>query len=824
MDHTICTTCPLFSTTEATHKCLKPQGSTSPLLYILGSTPDKLDDKKGKVFSSTISSRVVKILKDNDADFSTIRLNNALGCLPNREKIEDSELKCCATRALDDIKASKPRVILALGEEALRVLWPNGFNAIYTISRTRGGLVPYVLDGEIIGVVPSLSPQFANKMENFEQVWIDDILLALDASLETELFKEEKELNVFSEPSEIIHVKNVELVKQLFTELQKAKVVAFDFETTSLHPWKLRDSEKVPELYSVAFAFDNKVYALPLLGFWSKAMEDTIIDSIGKWFIEVLPDQIKVGHNIKFDLLWGLVKTSEHYTKKKAHELALTGIYHDTNAMAWILDERPSMSKLKIAGWKYLGKSDWSIEVKDIFRYSRNDVLQYNSYDSWYTLQLYRLLYPRIQASAEYKNVYENVILPATFAFIQIESRGCLVEEETRLAFAEKLDKEANVILSKIKEETGNPNLNPASPKQLADYFVNDCHYQLLKKNKTGWSVDAATLEHVATEYDDRAAKMILEMRSINKLNGTYISGLADKIYEDGRLHAGFNLTGTVTGRTSSNDPNLQNFPKRKHKEVRQIITVPEGYTMLSLDLGQIEARLFGVMTGDPKFIEALWEKYDIHLENSRILFGDDLAKEKRGVVKNATFAMIYGGGNQKVAETAGVSIEEIQALRELFFTKFKNFKIWQKDTASFERRNGYVESLFGKRRRAPMSYNEMLNHASQSSASDMCITAMVQINRRYDVMFTIHDDITIQVEEDKVEDAIMYMTDCMLTVPWVYMRNSRWLKKYVPLGIEASVGKTWGTMEDIIKIDSIDLGYTSLGKAITKANSILHS
>ena len=481
------------------------------------------------------------------------------------------------------------------------------------------------------------------------------------------------------------------------------------------------------------------------------------------------------------------------------------------------------MSKLKVAAWKYLGKSDWSIDVTNVLKYPVQEVLQYNALDSWYTLKLFAYFSDEVLNDEVFNNLYTNLMLPAALAFVKVEALGCFIDKNKQQEMAIRLTAEASELVKQIKIETGNADLNPASPDQIQRYFVDECKYTLLKKTKKGWSVDAKALEFLVEEHSDPVAALLLELRGIQKLNGTYVTGLDDKIFIDGKIHGGYNTTATVTGRTSSNNPNLQNFPKRKHKEVRGIIVPPPGFKLVSFDFGQIESRLFGVITADPDFVKALWDDWDIHLDNARILFGDARAKDMRGPVKNGTFALLYGAGDAKIAATTGAPVDAIAKLRTLIFSKYKQLKIWQADTLSFEKKHGYVESLFGKRRRSPASYTEILNHTTQSTASDMTLSAMNVLGQKYTVALMIHDDLSFYLpDDDRLSESILEIAQTMITVPWLFLSKSRWCKAYVPLQVEAAIGDNWCDLEEVMKVSSADFGYLTMADSIQAAKQLI--
>lgn len=825
-----CYECRLYQKAGSKNPGLEPRGAKNPKLYVLGNSPDKIDDKNGKIFSSPHSRVVEKMITDLGLRSKDVRFGTVIGCVPNRNKIEQNEMDFCKHRVLKDIQDSSPDVILALGEEAIKILWPNGFKGISTIARTRGNVVPYWLNGKLVPVVLTFSTTYMasgkSPQEN-NQVWIDDVGKAVDAvnAGVDEVFAYQLAVNAFEQPVEFIKVQKLSQLREFFAELKNAKKAAFDYETTKLKPWLGKLDERPAEIFSVAFAFDTgKVFSIPLFGKWAPKIEEEIVSAFGKWFTEILDDQIKIAHNLKFELLWSMIKYAVPYKGMEQEEITFCGNYQDTQLMAWLFDERPGASKLKIAAWQYLGVDDWSIEVNDIFKHTRDTVLVYNGLDAWYTLKLYDIFEQKLQeeTSAKFRYMYKNLMLPATFEFMRVEARGCDIDEEKRQETSTRLKQKEEELLKEIRTEAGNENLLPSSTQQMSDYFANECGYKMLKKNKKGWSTDKATLDYLVETYVDKVAKMLLELRGTAKVNGTYVDGLGDKMFIDGKIHGSYNLTGTVTGRTSSNDPNMQNFPKRKQKWVREMVVPPPGHKILSFDYGQIEARLMGVVSGDKNFIDALWNDYDIHLENARELFGDARAKEMRPPVKNGTFALIYGAGNRKVAETTGATEEDIARLRELVFKKFPSFLMWQRSVASFEKANGYIESLFGKRRRSPISYNELLNFIPQSTASDMTLSAMVALGRRHKIAWMIHDDLSFFVPEEKVEDVVFDVVNTMLIVPWKFLSRSDQMKAYIPLSVEAEIGDDWGNLSEIMKVSSLDLGYDSLKKSLKAAKKYL--
>lgn len=794
---------------------MDPKGSLNPTYYVVGESPSKSEDERGELFTGRGADILKSNLRSLGIDLKDVRFYNAINCLPDDYTKADLYVQACGHRVRNDINKYKPKSILVLGTDAVRAVFPGSYEQVYSMQRNRGMVVPFKMDdGTIIPAVCTIGQNLMIdskwKDQSLEQAWFDDLGRILDYKN----YKVDSRL-----VPNIILCKTFDKVKECFKRLLSENIVAFDFETTSLKPHE--HPEYQSELYSVSFSFDDgSSYAIPLFNYWPTNIGLTILQSLGKWFIEACPDQIKIGHNTKFDLLWGLLKASKIYKPEATIEnLCPVGKYEDTSFLSWILDGRQGMSKLKVSAWRYFGVKDWSLDVTDVRRYPLDDILTYNAHDSFYTLRLFQHLRPKISSSIMFDNLYEKLLKPAMFQFLKVEINGVPVDREELKKLHDEYENKIQKLVQEIRIESGKHDLNPGSTKQLQDYFVKECKYKMPRKTAAGFSTDEDTLEYLIKTYNDKVAMKLLEYRTASKLQDTYIVGMKKHIFRDGNLHGSFNLTGTVTGRTSANDPNMQNFPKRDHKEIRRIVKAPEGYKLVSFDYGQIEARLFGVITGDPDFCEILTKNYDIHLENSRILFGDKLAKEMRGPVKNGTFAMLYHGGNATVAAACGTTEDKVQELRELVFGKFKQFIPWQEEVIKIEHQSGVVESLFGRRRRSPISVTELLNHPMQSTASDMLLSAMIYLGRRYQVAFTVHDDLSFFLPDDEtLESNIEYISSVMLTIPWVFMTKSPLKKAYVPLQVEASVGDNWCDQKEVLKVDAIQLGYSNENDCINAA------
>lgn len=806
----ICNRCSHYQASAALNPNLPPIGSDSPTVYVVGEKPTNADDQKGIPWSGAFRSLVIEQLKKNYTG-RAVRFYHAVNCA-GKASPKKKELEYCSVRVRDELEKFKPDKIIACGNEALRGLFPRGPAEVNNMMITRGLIIPYMYSNGTYGQVLSTHPLnmiISDKGDMFKRTFAADIkklfdndIIEFNIELQSTKFPEDK----------IIYCKKLADVKEMIERLKVEKEVAFDFETTGL---QLFDSEEAkPDIESVAFAFaDGTAYSVPLRkGYWSAQVRSSIVVSIAHWWDNIEAD--KISHT-KYELHCLLARIGVKNAKP-------AGEWHDTALMSTILDERRGVSKLKVAGWSHFGYDNWSVDVKKVATLDLASLLEYNARDSLRTFELYKKLKPRIYNDECYKSVYENVLLPASLVFSKVEHRGVPINLAKLDEIATKVKKQIEIVLKELIEESGRPDFNPGSNLQLREYFFRQCQYEPLKSGVQGESTNAETMKHFATEYDDKLAQLVLEFRELKKLDSTYVSGLRKKVFSDERLHSLYNVVGAVTGRTSSNEPNMQNFPKRRNAHVREMIIPPPGYKFVACDYGQIEARLFGVISGDETFCKFLNDGSDIHLEVSKMCFGEAKAKEFRQVSKNGVFAMLYGATDWSVAKTIGVDVEIVKLLRREFFHNFKRFEQWSKWIKKFYKETGYVESLFGRRRRYPMTENELLNHVCQSTASDMTLAAMSELGKKFDVALMVHDDLSFFIkDDDDFAASVDLIVKGMLSIPWLMIGASPYTRAWVPFAVEVSVGDDWYNLKDYSTKNAIDLGITNLDESIIAANEV---
>ena len=582
--------------------------------------------------------------------------------------------------------------------------------------------------------------------------------------------------------------------EKLFDVLKKipdGAIIAFDTETDDL------DTKKA-NLVGFSFCYEEScAYYVPVghnyLGVGEQvALEDALeaIERLFGYFI--------VGHNLKFDfsllLRYGIEKRSD---------------FADTMLLAWLVDPASSVGLDSVA--KRVLNHDM-IAFKETVKKGENfsvvpidAACRYASEDAFICYKIYFKLLDilRQQGATHLIDEAKKVEFPLVLVLIAMERAGIKLD----VAFFEKLQEQSTKRLAELTQkiyELAGGEFNINSTKQLAAVLFEKLGLPPLKKTKSGYSTNEATL--LALKDKHPIIGFILEYRELFKLKSTYIDPLLALALKDKhhRIYTQFIQTGTATGRLASKNPNLQNIPVKTEvgKQIRYGFVAEEGYLLAGIDYSQIELRLLAHFSQDPALVKAFNEHRDIHLETATKLFGDR-AKEMRNVAKSINFGLIYGMGSKKLAETLGISTKEAKEIIESYFKAFPTVKNYLASIENFAKRNGYVETLLGRRRyfdfasasgaRLSAMLREAVNTVFQGSAADLIKMSMIAIDNTIQreslsarMLLQIHDELVFEIEEAKIKEIANKFKDIM---EHIYTLR-------VPLVCSAAIAKRWGDLK----------------------------
>jgi DNA polymerase-1 len=403
---------------------------------------------------------------------------------------------------------------------------------------------------------------------------------------------------------------------------------------------------------------------------------------------------------------------------------------------------------------------------------------------------------------------YDTMEEPLAKVLAQMERDGVKVDLSQLKVFADGLRKELAEREARIREMAGEPTLNISSPKQVGELLFDKLKLDPKAKksgNKSQYTTDEATLVAIADRHP--IVDEILEFRAVKKLLSTYIEPFPSYISEkDGRVHTTFNQALTATGRLSSSNPNLQNIPVRteRGKEIRKAFVpgIPDGL-IVSADYSQIELRIMAHLSCDAHLIQAFRDGLDVHAATAAKIFRipvEEVTREQRGMAKTANFGIMYGISSFGLAQRLHLSRSAAKELIDGYFEAFPAIRSFIDDSISFARENGYVETLFGRRRYLPdisarnatvraLAERNAVNAPIQGTSADIIKLAMIGVARRLResglqsrMVLQIHDELLFEAPAAEVPQLQELVKDVMENV----------MQLSVPLTVECSSGNNW--------------------------------
>ena len=485
--------------------------------------------------------------------------------------------------------------------------------------------------------------------------------------------------------------------------------------------------------------------------------------------------------------------------------LAVQGVLFDTSIAAYLLDPTASAYDLERVALSYLNRELPKVDLTAEDAFSplggRDSALAAMTANVEAIADIYAEASARLEEQGMHKLFFE-MEMPLMTVLAEMQQAGCKADADQLCAFGEQLDTRIAALTEQIYEAAGHE-FNIQSSKQLGVVLFEELGLPYKKKTKTGYSTSAEVLESLAG-YHPMIAD-VLEYRQLTKLKSTYVDGLLKVIAPDGRIHSHFQQTVTATGRLSSVDPNLQNIPVRTElgRELRRMFVAEQGRVLVDADYSQIELRVLAHVADDDAMIEAFRGGQDIHATTASKVYGvpvEDVTPQMRSSCKAVNFGIVYGISDFSLAQDIGVTRKEAAAFIQSYLDTYPGVHHYMESIKQSARENGYVETLFGRRRALPelnsknfnlRSFGERaaMNTPIQGTAADIIKIAMLRVRDRLKaegfearLILQVHDELILEAPEHEAERAAALLRE--------EMEHAAELR--VPLVAEAKIGHSW--------------------------------
>ena len=589
------------------------------------------------------------------------------------------------------------------------------------------------------------------------------------------------------------------MINLMIQLIKKEGVFSFDTETSSLSPFE-------SELVGISISTQPETgWYIPIAHEGAENISESGLQFVKDIFKD--PFIEKIAHNANFDVSVLINNNFE-----------INNLNFDTMIAANLLGKR------------YLGLKNLSLEIfnqemtpiEDLIGKGKDQIsfknvtlekaVDYSCADADVTLRLKKIFEKDLDRS-ELMKVMNEIEVPLIPVIVDMEKTGVSVNTNKLNSLSNDLDNRINILEKNAKGILGQNEINLRSSQQLAKVLIDDLGVPKTKKTKTGYTMDANTLEDLLDNEDlnedaRNLIKIVLEHREFSKLKSTYsdsIPTLVNKKTE--RLHTYFNQSGTSTGRLSSSDPNLQNIPVRTEigNEVRKAFEAKDGHVLMSADYSQIELKILAHLSEEPGLLKAFRNNEDIHDATAKTIYQtENVNKEQRRIAKILNFGVIYGLSPHGVSRQTDLTRAQGKEFINIYFGKYPGIKKYIDDVIEFAKKNKFVETLT-KRRRLISEINSpnfqirsssermAINMPIQGSAADVIKIAMININKRIEeeeilskMIIQVHDELIFEVPEKEVLMMENLLTEIM----------PKALDLKVPLSIAISYGKTWGDLK----------------------------
>ncbi len=636
------------------------------------------------------------------------------------------------------------------------------------------------LEKRVLGTTTEKASTGGEQMSMFDQVEEDIPAKAAEISNIENTKHDYKLVQSDSEIDELIEI------------LKKSKSYCFDTETTGLDPI-------LATIVGMSFSIQShEAFYVPVPRDQNEAI------SFLERFLPIFEDESKeiIAQNLKYDfkvlLQYGIEIKNLVFDTMLAHYLINPDMRHNMDLLAeTYLNYKPIPIETLI-GKK--GKNQGSLADK-----SPEEVLDYAAEDADITIQLKEAFSPMMK-DAHLGKLFTELEIPLIRVLAKMELEGVNIDTEALRKFSEELGSDIATLEKEI-HELADEEFNVDSPKQLGTILFEKMEISAkAKKTKTG---QYSTSEDVLNKHkaDHPIIEKILDYRQLRKLKSTYVDPLPELVNEKtNRVHTNYMQTVAATGRLSSNNPNLQNIPIRtaKGREIRKaFIPRDENHILLAADYSQVELRVIAALSEDDQMCKAFNDGLDIHSATASKVFHvdlEDVDRDMRSKAKAVNFGIIYGQGAFGLAQNLGIKRGEAKEIIESYFAQFSKLKDYQQDNIEFARKNGYVQTIMGRRRylkdinsanAVVRSFAERnaINAPIQGSAADIIKIAMIDVfndfeenNFKSKMVMQVHDELVFDVHKDEIE----------IVKPIIVDRMQNAVDLIVPLKVDLDSGNNW--------------------------------
>jgi DNA polymerase I-like protein with 3'-5' exonuclease and polymerase domains/uracil-DNA glycosylase len=764
-------------------------------ILLLGGVPEEKDDKEGKQFEGPAGKHILKAISGNNRQRLVYSHLQRCHSITGHTRVVHQVSHACSIHLEDDLDRMGIKAIIGVGTDALQRYFPGaqirevyGMHFAVEINKRLYWYLPTFDTHPLLDTAKYPNPDYA-AFYNLMKADLKTFFNVIDSLPKPEIAQ--------ISTKDVIIPKSEKEAYQLIDEMDD-QPLGVDLEATCLLPYTHK--------------------ARILTGSFSDG-KTTIAFNIGhsqgvtrwgqRFLFDILSQRQWIAHFSSMELKW-----FRYFGGPDADIQA----FHDSAALARLHHERKYALNLGEVGRIHLGvnvKTLSNLETTRLDEYPLEEVLGYNGLDAWAARRIYDKLIDRVNPR-NYQRLIDSVNTCVGMELMGLptdQAAAKILHKEWNGKVEKAEAKVRNLYEVKQFELTTQKEFDLGSTKQLGLILTKFAKINLPKTDADNYKTDEATLKELATDHP--LVSSILEVREASKQISTYITPIVESqlIYPDKLLHPSYGVYNTNTLRLSSENPNAQNFPKRRHRQIRKMIRALKGHVIVPIDFAQLEARILAMVSKDRAFCQAIIDGFDIHSfwlnqvlemcpeywdrleQKTNSTDEKKVRKGGRDVIKtDFVFASFYGSSAKACAYKTGVPFDVMEALAIKFWRTYDGVRTWQKEQRAIYTATGSVYTITGRARHDICPGNEVINNPIQGVAADVVADAMNELaylSRKEKDPYLhprmqIHDDLTFILpdQDSLLEEYLLRICEVMVAV------KNKW--QIVPFAVEASIGDNW--------------------------------